>query len=633
MYWKDQFEDEISLSKPLLPGGQFAIDQIILPDASQKRLTLLSYYRDQIAPVLSGTDIPKSRSTNSAGRIIKGGISLSHDVEVKLSTPTPPSSSPVKSHILKSKKSFKSLRTLKPKKSLKSLKSILDSWRSAPRVPKVPSLYLTPPQSASSSVISRERVTRFPKFFSSLVSALDMNERQLNTPRSSKESTRTVMKPTETIVRIDILSARVIEELDRILKNQLEQEEYVEPVADFKVDPHYRSGSPTKKFRMNDYRMNSGEHQQLENRVSMIDNLEIQNNLSCITRPLKRSRQHSDLTSVIDLNEPVTPAATADDLKVDKLRLEDEGEIHDKVRKSYMSSDSTASYVSYDSDMSNDGDDDDEDTLTIRKLGPGLRRREELGNLREAAENVKRVSRYQNTNDAYGFVFPRRKSLSAVPSVLLDPSSKTNNRMSNHILIPYSGVDAEVAACLAAIPDDDGDTNDDAIRIALEKLEGTYRRRSKKSVKSLPKDNSEAGISVLSNDSLTIQPQYSNDDSQLFNQAFQTEYVPLNPIVSGGKDAKSIKSFGSIKQLKITKTRPNAVELPSKIPSESSDLYESPRPSLIFQEHISGERAIIVIKIRGESSTISSSHNHSRQPHPIYLELYICKFKQAIDVN
>lgn len=192
LYW--------DLPSPKLPAKHLSIDpQTGVPPggklgstgpglAATRRTTVLSMYQMPIKPVLSTSEIPESSQQDPVktqdhvlsmvGSLIKGGISLSIDVEVRaIHPPTPVQSmAPV-------------LDT--EKKPHKSARSMVDFWKRE---------------------FGLRKDKAMNKFFSRVM--------HIDSHKPPSEATRASLESEQGKVRIDILSARVIEELDNILKYQ-----------------------------------------------------------------------------------------------------------------------------------------------------------------------------------------------------------------------------------------------------------------------------------------------------------------------------------------------------------------------------------------------------------------------------
>lgn len=158
--------------------------------AATRRTTVLSMYKMPIRPVLSTSEIPEPSQQDPLktqdhvlsmmGSLIKGGISLSIDVEVRAIHPPTP------------------VQSMAPildieKKPQRTARSMVDFWKREFRLRKDKAMN---------------------RFFSRIMH-IDSSH---NKPPS--EATRSLSESEQGKVRVDILSARVIEELDNILKCQ-----------------------------------------------------------------------------------------------------------------------------------------------------------------------------------------------------------------------------------------------------------------------------------------------------------------------------------------------------------------------------------------------------------------------------
>lgn len=167
LYWTMDEPNTTSLQ----PGGALGAN-FIDSQPSTRRTTLLSMYQAPIKPILSiseFTNEPEAQDNllSMMGSLIKGGISLSTDVEVCIFPPTP----------VKTTKSQKA-----PILSVSNRTWSRDFWQNKNRV--------------------------VSKFISKIINVSDRKALPSKAFQSSEHGK----------VRIDILSARVIEELDSILK-------------------------------------------------------------------------------------------------------------------------------------------------------------------------------------------------------------------------------------------------------------------------------------------------------------------------------------------------------------------------------------------------------------------------------
>jgi hypothetical protein len=260
MYWNlgSPSEGHFDLSLPIFPGGMFGTSKIGRATAGAptanpeaRRLTLLSFYKGPIKPVLSSSDlrgnsvsagrgpllgmgsadaygtVAAGTATDwslSGGSLIKGGITLSGDVAVSHIKPLTP--------LRKAEQQAKTSR---------SLKTLITSWKNKRKGAKV---------------------------FGKLAGAMAGNDASGRRPGSGSDLD----------VRIDILSARVIEELDYILKLHASQN------FNGSARPNSMSRdsdvSPVKRqrFSRQSQRPNSIQHSttsSFRKRVSLIDSLRI----------------------------------------------------------------------------------------------------------------------------------------------------------------------------------------------------------------------------------------------------------------------------------------------------------------------------------------------------------------------
>lgn len=199
LYW-DVGSYDIPSSSPssVFPGGILGASPVAsMP--STRRATLLSFYNSPIKPVLSISELNSPNDSiavennilSMMGSLIKGGISLSTDVEVKSIKPP----TPVK-NLTDSISTMKDGILLPSKKSSKSLYSMLDNWKRE---------------------FGSHKDKGISKFFAKIV---NVSEHRKTGSANIKQGKRVSRESEHGRVRIDILSARVIEELDGILKHR-----------------------------------------------------------------------------------------------------------------------------------------------------------------------------------------------------------------------------------------------------------------------------------------------------------------------------------------------------------------------------------------------------------------------------
>lgn len=208
MYWQlGAFEkDSFDLSLPIFPGGQFG-DSTIESNVKSKmsketkaerRRSLLSFYDGPIKPVLNGDDIP----CPCPGTYIKGGIALFCDVQVdKINPPTP-----VKKIVLSEK--IEDDRTPTSHKHLMrpfthKTKSSSNKHSDTKQSDKANSLWSN---------------TKSIGLFSKLAKILDC---VVKPAKPGLELDESQMGP----IKIDMLCARVIEELNLFLESYAKEDE------------------------------------------------------------------------------------------------------------------------------------------------------------------------------------------------------------------------------------------------------------------------------------------------------------------------------------------------------------------------------------------------------------------------
>lgn len=448
MYWNFGHvlnSDSFDLTLPVFPGGAFGQTYLAFgakkgsDNTARRRLTLLSFYKGPITPMLSSTEMrPTVHNWEAAtGSLIRGGIRLSGDVEVSLRR----SSDADKRN---------GGKTAVPRlKSKKSLASFLNSFH---------------PDSSKRG-----------QFTSKVAHMLDLKPRQTSNVE----------------IKIDILSARVIEELDMILKYQEEAEVPVLQERNSNITPASSKAGSIISSRISTSdksRQYRGTMTDNSRRTSMIDSLRIQDLLA-------NTSDESDFhTSHFRASTVHTSSRTS---------------MHTPVREPHHvpssppldTINSPVSFLSYDSVVSDDTIAERsnwqlDSPITSSQQLPTLRRLKSHGDLRGVI-NFSRPASLQG----------RHLNISSVSSSPLSShtearSSSTSLDMGDKSLSDKSAIsrslelfnddgdawalpdnsggmvlDPKVAAQLASIPDDTPE--EDEIEAALLKLEGQYIKQSK----------------------------------------------------------------------------------------------------------------------------------------------------------
>ncbi|ANB11970.1 mitotic regulator LTE1 [Sugiyamaella lignohabitans] len=508
MYWQlgsPLNNSNFDVSLPIFPGGTYG--QI---NASRKhststhqdkstairRSTLLSFYKGPIRPAISNSDLKgadgissdqTAQDTMSAmlnidktlrnGALVNGGIILSADVEVKSIKPPTPVRVVQKNHEERGNEGDCERKpanlTIPPPNYKPTLKSVMDSWR-----------------------VKYKSSNRVLSLFSNIMAP----RKPAVVEADSRESSKSFSD-----IRIDILSARVIEELDYFLKIKSE-----------KQLGHGLGLMRNTRLAAKQSVTNQGEQVTSPSKVHRLS--------SSSESPTKRQRVHDresvDLYSVSDtqdderdqssgilgdrfpidkfVNQSLSSKRTS---MIDSLRIQDRlgntssssialSDHFQETDEPFEFSDSLSSltssggegsllsFDSYDSALSNQtvmatdksAAELDENQLGLRRL----RRWRNHENLRDITNfrTDGRTSMISGSANISGRVTALRSRNTSHAS----HGSKTSDK-SEKMMLPYSGVDSEVAARLAAIPDDTPD--EDAINAALLKLEGKYVRKRK----------------------------------------------------------------------------------------------------------------------------------------------------------
>ncbi|CAN6674645.1 hypothetical protein TRVA0_059S00452 [Trichomonascus vanleenenianus] len=603
VYWSmPDFDSE----KPIVPGGEFGMVTVEDEEGTkaERRLTVLRYYNGPSNPPPVETPEKKEPEIPAMfmvpGSLVKGALAMSGDVGVHAGR------GPFAGKELEHKSSKRSLRQAIKEKSEK---------------------------------------TAVGKFFGHFVSAL---EKRVKVDGDDSTSRR------QSVERIDILSARVIEELDRILKFQGPPMK-ADPVPHDSPPPmeSYSSeeeeegdvliATPKPEEWANFTSEDSDEGDTIAykpirknrppGRISMIDNFGLQRTLSR-KAPLPHNDIHSDNEhDPIDENHDDYETDTNDydpnDDNNDNNHINGTFDFIEADRVSNFTNSITSistiasakSYESYDSSKSVCRS----VILPQRSIAYQaqqanfLRRRANNGNLKQAValENGLPLSENSSTTsletgdsrfsmgsseDEAEEKEEEKEEANASTSTagttkIYQQSNDSSKNILNNILKSYQGVDAGIAAELAAIPDDEA-PEEDAIRAALEKLEGRYHRKSRPhdSMEHVPKlsfDTDSSGCSIStgalsyseSEESASQYVHISEDHSALYSAAF---------------DDGSVIRNAELEQLNI----PHGIESP-QLPQPPKILKHQSSSITITQENAHLVNALNGIPVRTLSDELS----------------------------
>lgn len=540
MYWNfgQKNIDSYDLTLPVFPGGAFGRADVALRsnkfpsnDVDRRRLTLLSFYKGPIRPVLSSTELkPIVHNWEAAtGSLIRGGITLSGDVEVRLKRSSSGSDNPNNSNYTKINKQ-------KPKNSV--VKAFLESLN---------------PDS-----FKRE------KFTAKVAQIMDLKHR--HTPSVE--------------IRIDILSARVIEELDMILKYQEETASLQNAANDTMeiVDSPSPSPPPSTALDLIDSRQ-----------TSVIDSLRIQDKLAHTSDDSDFNTSYSGLPGLNKERFYSTAGGAHGSSHIS---------LHTPLYNTSMATiDSpAASFVSYDSALSEDSVattvgrawNDNEINLSHNNRQfalPTLRRLRGQDDLRGVV-NFSRPTSLQRRH-LRQFSFSQASTASSIEASqstntsldtgeasLSGKSAKFSSDQDEEGCWAFSdvsvdmGVDPKVAAQLASIPDDTPE--DDEIRAALMKLEGIYRKQSKPLKSHEENKENIMPLESSSNQKLHSQPQpYSHVRNLSSNKNI------IDPISFASDEKSHGESPKTDQQISNSQSSDFDFSIQYNNPSDISHLYQA----------------------------------------------------------
>lgn len=405
MYWDlGAFEvSSFDLTLPLFPGGKFGQKFVETPSVkqqltkemkSERRKSLLSFYDSPIEPVLYGNAVPRP----VAGDVVKGGIALFCDVQVdNIKPPTP-----VKRVVLTNSATnpTNSNHTTKRLACPLAAKSLISTHNK----------HSNTSNQLWSNTKSIGIIAKISKILDNVVRPSKLDEDSQEEPLGP--------------MRIDMLCARVIEELNEFL-DPSRQNSYAEP----------KCAPPLSQ-------LSDGFNTEQENGSPVRKSPAYQLNVA-----RRRARQRLSMSGT-----------------------------------GHRSSTGKSSYVSYDSYTSSN--DQSFCNHNSEPLGDGarLKRAARLSNLRAAATanmeaNGSGMS-YPSDSLVYGRTMSSSSDLFLTGESLVRRSLTTRTEepqmQSNMNNIMYSGIDSDVANELAAISDED--LGGDAVATALLKLEGNFVR-------------------------------------------------------------------------------------------------------------------------------------------------------------
>lgn len=619
---------------PVFPGGEVVFRNIEYQRPKNRYTSLLSFYQLPIKPVLSNSEIAadlpidQNHLVSMMGRLIKGGISLSTDVEVRNIQPPTPVQQMAPALPLSLDPGLK----VPKRNQQKSIKTMVDGWKRELGLHK-------------DKAISR--------FFSKIVSVSE--NKKLNDNKAASSLTGSSVGARESEygkVRIDILSARVIEELDNILKLQ-EMSALSTPIS--ASSSHHRrvsSGSTaasedpvnfqnlTLDSQTNDTSFESLEQQhtydvsqgleesiknyctndslskvfadvsqhnmppKLAKRVSLIDSMNMRTRIISSPRKIKHNSYDlnniclSNSTSVsLNLNENMIRPSLSLSSGSNNQQWDSQSELSTRSPQANISSTpsmlSVRSFDSYDSMLSTTQDDFNPPT-NDQEVSPGLglRRMKNLQNLRNGVEAspINRDSDMSSIFSTSGAAVrvsvtashisinnPRRRMQQQILRPAFRHSSLQN--FGSKSMIDYSDVDKNLER-LAKIPDEE--TPDDAIEVALSKLEGTYVKPEKQADTNAellsPISTSQTRMSVASTRRSVSSPHIINtykqktesNDSSLYNVAFETAIDKAPAAISANSDDTKISPISRKKRppLSIRVVTPSNNVRTSNLPPE-----------------------------------------------------------------
>lgn len=574
LYWNIENDEDVELEKlELSPGGQFGSLNV-----TGNNSNIIELYQTPILPVVNEDVSNGSTHNNTTGYFIRGGIDVSNDVEVK--TVNPPT--PVKNvNETAAVKKAQSSKTLKAQSSFKNLKSLASK-------PSLKNLFNS-------------------KFFhTTATKKMDAGHRQ--TPQEAFENEVALINydpaPADGgQIRIDILSARVIEELDRVLKRHSLINKTSKDWDETRESVFGRSSSDvtaTNSFSTTED--DTEDENEDDDAASSLREpcltSEGDNNSRISFRPPRRRLQKQQ-------QDDANRISFIDNLDVRETNLSNEEEDNKSI----------CSYESYDSEKSTCIQKETSLLTRDEELNkiPGalLKRREQFNNLRKAANVVYPQQLEPSTTTSgssvntgsSGFSMEATEvNLNNTGSVIFDPHNNGGGR-------PFSGVDERFAAELAAIPDDSSD--DDAITSALEKLEGTYAKKKDNNGDKfrIPANTTNSSISrnlaVIGNSPAKMPPMDSDVDSSLYNDAFATN-IPT-PYDTDLENLNIPNGFERKSGSTITSTNnKNNNEFNETNDNEFNDVYDNNNNN---EEHMPN-----AIRNLTKASTITNNNNNNHTP-------------------
>jgi hypothetical protein len=604
---------------PVNPGGHVGSNSITFQRLDNRYASLLSFYQLPIKPVLSNSEIAgdhpidQNHLVSMMGRLIKGGISLSTDVEIREIQPPTPVQQMSPAIPLSLDPGHKVPR----RNQQNSIKTMVDSWKRELGLHK-------------DKAISR--------FFSKIVNIseskkLDESKAVASATMGVTGSSMGIREIEHGKVRIDILSARVIEELDNILKLQ-EISALSTPISTSSSHHHrVSSGSATTSVELvnfqnltldsetNDTSFMLSEQQPLRKvsqdfkknvdhffkhrslskvfsgteqvdsspkaakRVSLIDNMNMRIRIIGSPEKIKHKNQHSNDTDdssssvVMNFNDPLLRPSSASSISSLSSSINQQWESQSEVSArspqasitNIPSMLSMRSYDSYDSQFSATRDainspTNDQETSP----GLGLRRMKNLQNLRTELE-VPSVNRGSDLSSMFSNEGGAIRVSVTVPHIsvikprlmrqqqIFRPAHRHSSLQTfgTRSEIDYSDVDKNLER-LAKIPDDE--TPDDAIEVALRKLEGTYVK-PEKSTLATPGlrtliSSGQANVSPASARRSVSSPHIfdrykqrtGSNDTSLYNGAFETPTKKAIAVTSADDNSNDDKHAGQMKR-------------------------------------------------------------------------------------
>lgn len=448
MYWPGEstIDEANVLALPLSPGGVFGglmnIQKSNAPE--NRRSTLLAFYKDSASPILSSPPPSKEVLPLLNGTIIGGGIPLNDSV------------------------------TKNPSEHCDLTTEEINC------IPKTPDIYQqfyleSPVHGPIKKRSFLHKVLHKITKSNSLSTISDPPVKSQSV--SSDLSTATVKPLNIPDDGIDLLSQQVLDELAVLLKEKTQSEKVASVCSDYCLDTEGHTGRASfvdslciqKHFARSREMLSYYQSSEREN------SLDDQSSLNGVN--IDRITKDLEIEMPFVSNDSQESSAQISIVSENRSTDENQGQLPGSV---YQSAESILSLVSKSSV--------EEPHSIVR----GLRRQVHLQNIHDAVKTNSNLT--SSIIEAPSGLAEPRFSMITVDSIgtSIDTGSSSLSLSDGGASMisafeseedhlqrdPYPpGVDAEIAAELAAIPDDTPD--DDAVRAALEKLEGVYLKQSK----------------------------------------------------------------------------------------------------------------------------------------------------------